>query len=189
LVVEAGAVAGGQAKFSSRIENFPGFPIGVTGEHLTQDMFEQAQRLGAEAKLGTRVTAMTYDPKTGLKHLTLSNGDKIDSRTVIIAGGLEFRPLPPFPGSQGPGIIIGDGKELARVGAGGNVCVIGGSNGAAQAALGCAQNCKQVYLLARSPIKDSMSAYQIDALKNNPKITVIENDSIAKLVRDDEGNP
>ena len=61
LVVEANVVAGGQAKFSSRIENFPGFPIGVTGERLTQNMYEQAQRLGAEAKLGIRVTGMTYD--------------------------------------------------------------------------------------------------------------------------------
>jgi len=188
LVVEATAVAGGQAKFSSRIENFPGFPVGVTGERLTQNMYEQAQRLGAEAKLGIRVTGMTYDPKTGLKHLTLSNGEHIDSRTVILAGGVEFRRMS-FPGSEGPGVIIGDGKALAKAGAGGRVCVIGGSNGAAQAALGCAQHCDHVYLLARSPIVESMSDYQVEALRNNPKITVIESDSIKQLNRDARGNP
>ena len=188
LVVEGDVIAGGQAKMSSRIENFPGFPIGVTGEHLTQNMFEQAQRLGAEATLGTRVTAMTYDPSTGIKHLTLSNGEQIDSRTVILAGGMVFRRME-FPGSEGPGVIVGDGKALANAGAGGKVCVIGGSNGAAQAALGCAQHCDHVYVLARSPIADSMSPYQVDALRANPKITVIESDSIAKLLRDDHGNP
>jgi thioredoxin reductase len=188
LVVEANVVAGGQAKYSSRIENFPGFPIGVTGETLTQNMFEQAGRLGAETKLGVRVTGMTFDPKTGLKHITLSNGEKIESRAVIIAGGLEFRSMR-FPGSEGPGVIVGDGKALAKAGAGGNVAVVGGSNGAAQAALGCTRSCDHVYLLARSPIVKSMSNYQIEALKANPKVTVIEGDSIATLHRDDAGNP
>jgi phage-related protein (TIGR01555 family) len=188
LVIEANAVAGGQAKFSSRIENFPGFPVGVTGQHLTQDMFVQAQRLGAEATLGTRVTAMTYDATTGLKHLTLSNGQHVDSRTVILAGGVEFRHMA-FPGSEGSGIFVGDGKALAAAGTGGSVVVIGGSNGAAQAALGCAQSAQHVYLLARHPIADSMSDYQISALKNNPKVTVIESDSIVKMFRDQHGNP
>jgi phage-related protein (TIGR01555 family) len=188
MVVEANVTPGGQAKFSSRIENFPGFPIGVTGERLTQNMFEQATRLGAQTKLGVRVTGMTYDQDTGLKHVTLSNGEKLDSRTVIMAGGLEFKHMD-FPGSDGPGVIVGDGKELARVGAGGRICVIGGSNGAAQAALGAASKCEHVYLLTRSPIVNSMSDYQVVALHNNPKITVIESDSIAKLWRDEHNNP
>ena len=187
LVVEANAIPGGQAKFSSRIENFPGFPVGVPGETLMRNMFDQAQRLGAEATLGTRVTSMTYDADTGLKHLTLSNGEHIDSRTVILAGGVEFRRMS-FPGSEGPGVVVGDGKELAKIGAGGRVIVVGGSNGAAQAALGCARLCEHVYVLARSGL-GNMSAYQVDALKSNPKVTIIESDSIAKLFRDEHGNP
>jgi thioredoxin reductase (NADPH) len=94
-----------------------------------------------------------------------------------------------FPGSEGPGVITGDGKVLTEAGAGGSVCVIGGSNGAAQAALGCALHSNHVYLLARSPVVDSMSDYQISALSSNPKITVIQGDSIAKLIRDEHGNP
>ena len=188
LVVEANAIAGGQAKFSSRIENYGGFPIGITGARLTQDMFEQTTRMGAEAKLGTQVTSMTYDEKTGLKHLTLSNGEHVDSRTVILAGGVEFRRMS-FPGSEGPGVIVADPKALAAVGAGGGICVIGGSNGAAQAALGCAQFAEHVYVLARSPIAKSMSKSQVEALRYHPKITVIESDSIAKLFRDEHGNP
>lgn len=188
LVIEANVIAGGQAKFSSRIENFPGFPIGITGERLTQNMFAQAQRLGAETKLGVRVTGMTYDESTGLKHLTLSNGETIQSRTVIMAGGLEFVRIP-FPGSEGSGVIVGDGKALAKAAAGGPVVVVGGSNGAAQAVLGVAQTASHVYLLARSPVAGSMSAYQIEALRNHPKVTVIESDSIAKLWRNEHGDP
>jgi len=94
-----------------------------------------------------------------------------------------------FPGSEGPGVIVGDGKALAKVGAGGQVVVIGGSNGAAQAALGCAQTAEHVYLMSRSPIVNSMSDYQVSALRANPKVTVIEGDAIAKLERDEHGKP
>jgi len=188
MVIEANVVAGGQAKYSSRIENFPGFPVGVTGEKLTQSMFEQAKRLGAEAQLGTRVTSMTYDEATGLKHLTLSDGKTITSRAVILAGGVEFRKLT-FHGAEGPCVHVGDGKALAKDGAGGHVLVIGGSNGAAQAALGCAKTAKHVYLMARSPIVTSMSDYQVVAVRNHPKITVIEEDSVAKLTRGADGKP
>ena len=91
LVVEKNVIAGGQAKYSSRVENFGGFPIGVKGSTLTQNMFTQAKRMGAEEKLGVAVTSLTYDAKTGMKHLTLADGTKIDSRTVILAGGVEFK--------------------------------------------------------------------------------------------------
>jgi thioredoxin reductase len=187
LVVESNVVAGGQARYSSRIENFPGFPIGVTGETLTKSMFEQAERLGAETKLGLRVTSLTYDAKTGMKHLTLSDGQQIDSRAVILAGGVEFR-KPPIPGADGPGVIIGDGKALAAQCANSEAVVIGGSNGAAQAALGAAVNAKHVYLIARSAITKGMSDYQVTAVRNSPKITVIENDTVVKVNRDKAGN-
>lgn len=187
LLVEANVVAGGQAKFSSRIENLPGYPVGVRGKKLTQDMFTQAQRLGADTKLGTRVTGMTVSAD-GMKHVTLSNGETIDSRTVIIAGGVEFIKLP-FEGDEGPGVVLGDPEQLKAATKGGPVVVIGGSNGAAQAALGAAAYAEHVYLLARSPIVNNMSAYVVDGVRNNPKVTVIENDQIVKLWRDEHGEP
>ena len=187
LLVEANLVAGGQAKFSSRVENYGGFPIGVSGKRLTGDMFTQAQRLGAEAQLGVRVTGMTVG-EDGMKHVTLSNGETVDARTVIIAGGLEFQKVT-FEGGDGPGVFNTDGESLTAAGKGGSVCVLGGSNGAAQAAVGAAKQCDHVYLLSRSPIVKGMSANQIDALKNNPKITIIEDDQVAKLWRDEHGNP
>lgn len=187
MVVESNVVAGGQAKFSSRIENFPGFPLGISGEKLFQGMATQAERLGVETKLGVRATEMTVD-KDGTKHVTLSNGEVIDARTVIIAGGAEFRKLP-FKGADGPGVEYESPKKLAALGKGGTVCIIGGSNGAAQAALGCvAGGCDHVVLLSRSEITKGMSAYVVATVRNNPKIEVMQGE-IAELVRDASGNP
>jgi thioredoxin reductase (NADPH) len=124
-----------------------------------------------------------------LKHLTLSNGQQVTSRAVILAGGAEFKKIP-FPGSDGPGVYLPDGlNALVEEGADGYVTVIGGSNGAAQAALKCAETAEHVYILARSSITKSMSEYQVSAVRNHSKITVIEGDEIATLHRDEQGNP
>lgn len=178
LVIEANPAPGGQAKFSSRIENYPGFPIGATGEMIAKNMYDQAERVGAETKLGVSVTGLTYDPETGMKTLTLSNGETVESRAVIIAGGVQFRSMT-FPGSESDRVIVGDGKALTKAAAGGTAVVIGGSNGAAQAALGAAKAAKDVYILSRSPIDKDMSDYQVEALRDNPKVHIIERDEIA----------
>lgn len=179
--IDAQATAGGQAKFSSRIENYPGFPAGIPGEDLTRQMFEQATRLGAEAQLGQRVTKLEHDPKGNLKTLTLANGQKVQARTVIVAGGVEFRKLN-FPGAEtAKNVFYGDGKSLTQAGAGKSVVVLGGSNGAAQAALGAATKAEHVYVISRSPITKGMSDYQVQALHASKNITVIEGDEIAGL--------
>ena len=188
LVLDQELVGGGQAKFSSRIENYPGFPIGVAGKTLTSNMLEQAQRIGAQTKLGTAVTGLGYDEKTGLKTLTMANGEKIDARTVILAGGVQFR-QPDFKGADGPGVIVADPEALTSKAAGGTAVVLGGSNGASQAALGAATKADHVYLISRSPITKGMSDYQVAAIRNHPKITVLENETVAKLNRDETGNP
>lgn len=181
LLIDGNTQVGGQAKFSTRIENFPGFPIGITGEKLAQNMFDQAERVGADTKLGVKVTGITYNDETGIKTLTLSNGDKIESRSVIIAGGVEFGKMS-FEGADSPSVIYADPKKLSEIGSGKNIVVVGGSNGAAQAALGAAQHADYVTVLSRSPISNSMSDYQQSALRNHPKISVIEGDQIDKLV-------
>jgi thioredoxin reductase (NADPH) len=187
LLVEANTTPGGQAKFLSRIEDYPGFPIGVSGEDLTRTMFEQAERAGAQVKLGVRVIGLTYDDSAGLKRLTLSHGRIVEAHSVILANGVAFRRMD-FPGSDGPGVIYGDEKMLAQEAAGSPAVVVGGSVEAAKVALVAAIECKHVYLLARSLIVDSMRTNVRDA-RSNPKITVIEGDQIAKLERDEDGKP
>lgn len=180
LVIDAQENPGGQAKYSSRIENYPGFPVGVTGQKLVGNMFDQAERVGAETMLGVKVTGLTYDPQTGLKTLSLSNGKKVVSRAVVIAGGVQFRRMD-FPGSSSPDVVVGDGEKLSKIGKGKSVVVVGGSNGAAQAALGCAKSASRVYLLSRGPISKGMSDYQVSALRSARNITAIENAEVAKL--------
>lgn len=176
-VIEAQETVGGQSKFSSRIENFPGFPIGVSGKELSEKMYEQARRIGAEVRTGLRATGLSYDKKTGMKTVKLSNGEEVQARSVVIAGGLEFRKLE-FPGSDSNKVIYGDGEALEKSGKGKDVVVVGGSNGAAQAALGAARGARHVYVLSRSPIEKSMSAYQVTALQNHPKVTVVTGQQI-----------
>lgn len=183
LLIEANADAGGQFRYSSRIENYPGYPIGVTGEQLAKSMHSQAVRTGADMEFGVRVTSLSYDPDTGLKTLTLSDGRTVTARAVILAAGVEIR-KPTFPGAEGKGITVLDGAKLKTDGAGGTVIVAGGSNGAAQAALGAAQTANKVIILSRSSITKGMSDYQVQALRHNPKIQVIEGDEIASAALD-----
>lgn len=186
LLIDANTVAGGQAKFSSRIENFGGFVAGIKGNKLAQNLFEQAQRTKAETMLGTRVTGLEYDPKTGLKTVLLDNGQKLDTRSVILAGGVEFQKMN-FPGADSKSVFYADAKKLADASVNKPVVVIGGSNGAAQAALGAAKTASFVTVLARSPIAKGMSDYQVSALRVNPKIHVIEGDEVAKLILGTDG--
>lgn len=182
LLVEAMPRTGGQSKYSSRIENFPGFPLGVTGDQLSKTMYEQAERLGSEIQTGVRVTGLSVDP-SGMKTLTLSNGQEVKARSVIIAGGLEFRKLA-FPGSESENVVYGDAEELKKRCANSPVVIIGGSNGAAQAALGVSGAASHVYILSRGKIADSMSDYQVEAVHTHPKITVIEGDSVKSFEKD-----
>lgn len=187
VFIDANTKVGGQSKYSSRIENFPGFPVGITGGQLAENMYQQATRVGAEAKLGVRVTGLTYDPATGVKTVTLSNGEQLDAKAVVVAGGIEFRKMD-FPGANSQDVVVGDGQKLAEMGKGKPVVVIGGSNGAAQAALGAARTASQVYLISRGPITKSMSDYQVIALQNHSKVKVIENDEVARLFTDENGH-
>jgi thioredoxin reductase (NADPH) len=146
LMVDASEHPGGQAKYSSRIENFPGFPVGVTGEQLSHNMFDQAQRVGADTRMGVKVTSLKYDPETDLKTLTLSNGETVEAKSVIIAGGVEFRKAE-FPGADSSSVIYGDPKALVEQSAGKPVVILGGSNGASQAALNAALTASSVTLI------------------------------------------
>lgn len=202
LVIEAQAIQGGQAKWSSRIENYAGFPAGVSGEKLMGMMKTQAERMRAKFEMGQGVKSLTYDPETGLKTVELKDGRKFQGRSVVIAGGLEFRKAN-FPGADSEKVLLADGKKLAELTKGKTAVVVGGSNAAAQAALGAALGAEQVYIMSRHPIEKLMSDYQRRQVKqlskegheddaetlwgkvgSNPKIKVIVGDEVAKFEND-----
>jgi len=176
LILDGNKEPGGQPKYSSRIENLSGYPAGVSGQRLTKDMYEQALRTGATSMLGVRVQKIEYDPKTDLKTITLSDGQVIQSRTVVVATGLESRKAT-FPGSDSNLITYNDGLHLKENGKGKDILIVGGSNGAAQAALGVSRSVKSATILSRSPIEKGMSDYQNEAVRAQPhKIKIMEGD-------------
>lgn len=179
LMVDQNAAPGGQIGLTSRTENVLGFPAGISGQEYAQDGLEQAQRVGAETKLGVGVTGMSYDPGTGLKTLTLSDGSTVDARSVIVAGGVQFNTLN-FPGSEAKGIIYGDSGAVKDMSKGGDAVIVGGGNSAGQATVNVAETADSATLLVRGDsLKESMSPYLIDQLQSAPNVDIRYNSEIA----------
>jgi thioredoxin reductase (NADPH) len=170
VVVEREA-PGGQAGTSSRIENYLGFPSGVSGDELASRALKQARRLGAEI-LVTRSVAR-IDPKT--RQVFLDGGDVIRARTVILATGVTWRRLASdgFDRLIGKGIYYGAARSEASATHGLDVHLIGAGNSAGQAALYFANHARMVTLVVRGDsLEKGMSRYLIEQLGRKSNVTV-----------------
>jgi thioredoxin reductase (NADPH) len=164
---------GGQAGSSSRIENYLGFPTGVSGSELTRRAVTQAQRLGAEFLVPVEVTGVTVSE--GYKHLTLSDGRQIVTRTMLAATGMAYRehPAPGVAEHTGAGVYYGAATTEGPSFAGRRVVVIGGGNSAGQAAMYLARYAKDVQILVRGEsLRDTMSQYLIEQIAATPNIAL-----------------
>ena len=162
---------GGQAGTSSKIENYLGFPSGVSGSELTRRAVAQAQRLGAEMVVPLEVTGITIDG--GYKHLTLTDGREIVTRTVLAATGMEYRehPAPGVRELTGAGVYYGAATTEAQVCSNQRVLVIGGGNSAGQAAMYLSRFAKEVQIVVRrDSVRDTMSQYLIEQIEKTPNI-------------------
>ncbi len=162
---------GGQAGSSSRIENYLGFPNGVSGSDLTRRAVTQAQRLGAELLVPLEVTGVAVDD--GYKHLTLSDGRTIVTRTMLVSTGMEYRehPAPGVAEHTGAGVYYGAASTEAPVFSGRRVLVVGGGNSAGQAALHLARYASDVdIVIRRDSLRATMSSYLIDQIGNTPNV-------------------
>ena len=170
LVIEREA-PGGQAGTSSRIENYLGFPGGVSGEELASRALRQARRLGAEILVTRTVTRL--EPVT--REIFLDGGDVIRARTVVLATGVTWRRLA-IEGVErliGKGVYYGAARAEAAASCGLDVHLVGAGNSAGQAALHFANYARQVTLLVRSEsLKKGMSQYLIDQLRAKDNIAV-----------------
>ncbi|MEA2372944.1 MAG: thioredoxin reductase [Solirubrobacteraceae bacterium] len=161
---------GGQAGQSSRIENYLGFPAGLSGSDLARRATDQARRLGAE--LLTIQDAVGLRAEGAGRIVELSDGGTLSSNCVLIASGVSYRQLdtPGFPELTGAGIYYGAALTEARSCADQEVVIIGGANSAGQAAVYFAGYARHVTILVRGPsLTKSMSHYliaQLDALPN-----------------------
>ena len=162
---------GGQAGTSSRIENYLGFPSGVSGSELTRRAVAQATRLGAEIIVPLEVTGVSVDG--GYKHLTLTDGREIVTRTLLAATGMEYRehPAPGVAAHTGAGVYYGAATTEAQVCSDQRVLVIGGGNSAGQAAMYLSRYAAQVQIVVRrDSLRDTMSQYLIGQIEQTPKI-------------------
>jgi thioredoxin reductase (NADPH) len=173
VLVEAHA-PGGQAATSSLIENYLGFPSGVTGADLAQRATAQARRFGAELLSGQRVVGLRLEGP--YRVVVLADGTELTAYCVLIATGMSARMLD-IPGAmrlQGLGVYYGAAMtEAARYRAK-DICVVGGANSAGQGALFFARYARRVTILVRAPdLESSMSSYLIDRIRSAPNIEVI----------------
>jgi thioredoxin reductase (NADPH) len=172
VLVEA-HVAGGQAAQSSRIENYLGFPSGLSGSELARRAITQARRLGAELLAVNEVCGL--EVRGSIRVVKLSNGTEMSAHTVLIATGVSYRRLAAQGVDEftGRGIYYGAAATEARATAGADVYMIGGANSAGQAAVYCAKFARSVTLLIRSgELEHGMSRYLIDQLRNTPNVRI-----------------
>jgi thioredoxin reductase (NADPH) len=185
IMVEARA-AGGQAGQSSRIENYLGFPSGLSGGELARRAVSQAQRLGAELITVSEVSGL--EVHDAARVVRLSAGGELSAHAVIIASGVSYRRLaiPQIDRLFGQGVYYGAAPAEARRTAGADVYMIGGANSAGQAAVYCAQFARSVTLLVRADaLEKGMSHYLVDQIRGMEKIQVrLQTEVVA--VRGDE---
>ncbi len=164
---------GGQAGTSSRIENYLGFPNGLSGSDLARRATDQARRLGAE--LLTVQDAVTLEVEGTGRLIRLSGGGALSANTVLIASGVSYRKLdtPGFEELTGAGIYYGAALSEARSCSQQRVVIIGGANSAGQAAVHFAGWAAQVTMLVRAPsLTKSMSNYLIEQIAALPNVEV-----------------
>jgi len=164
---------GGQAGQSSRIENYLGFPDGVSGSQLAQRARQQAEKFGAELITARAATALEVNGSK--RTVRFADGGSIDAHAVIVATGVAYRQLEATGCAEltGRGIYYGAATSIASECAGEDVYVIGGANSAGQAAMFLSREAASVTIVVRAPsLEASMSFYLIQQIEQNPKITV-----------------
>jgi thioredoxin reductase (NADPH) len=187
LVLETDA-PGGQAGTSSKIENYLGFPTGISGQALAARAFAQAQKFGAEIAVTHSAARFVCEGKTGGFEVELSNGGVVRSRAVIIASGVRYRrlALPYLARFEGVGVYYSAAKLEGELCRDEDVIVVGGANSAGQAAVFLSSHARHVHVLIRGPgLSDTMSRYLIRRIEESPNITLHPYTEIVALEGDD----
>jgi thioredoxin reductase (NADPH) len=184
--VEAVA-SGGQAGTSSRIENYFGFPAGVSGSELAQRGGVQALKFGARLTVPAAAVRMTSEP--GRHEIELSTGETAAGRTVVVATGAQYRRLqvPRLDEFEGGGVYYAATQAEAQLCAGVPVLIVGGGNSAGQAAMFLSRHASQCRLLIRGgDLGKSMSRYLVDQIERNETIEVCLHSEVTELGGDRE---
>jgi len=181
LVLESTA-PGGQAGTSSRIENYLGFPTGISGQALSGRALTQAEKFGAEVAIGRTVVRLDCDSRPYRLHL--SDGQVLRTRAIVIATGAKYRKLdlPSLPRFEGAGVYYSATYLESQGCSGEEAAVVGGANSAGQAAVFLSGFATRVHVLIRGPgLAESMSRYLIQRIENTPNIVLRTRTQIEEL--------
>ena len=184
LVLESNA-PGGQAGSSSRIENYLGFPTGISGQELAARAYAQAQKFGAQITIAQGATELACDRMAYA--VQIDEGTRVPARAVIIATGAEYRkpPLENLSQFEGAGVYYAATPMEGQLCLNEEVIIVGGGNSAGQAAVFLAATAKRVHIMVRGDgLADSMSRYLIRRIEDHPAIVLRTRAEIVAL----EGN-
>lgn len=185
LVIETRA-PGGQAGSSSKIENYLGFPTGLSGQELASRAITQAQKFGAHMVIARQVVRLHCGRQP--YEVELDGGEKLLARSVVIAIGAQYNKpkLPNIEKFEGKGIYYGATYIESQICGNSDVAVVGGGNSAGQAAVFLSQSVRKVHMLVRSgELASTMSRYLIQRLTENPKIELQLHKEITSLEGED----
>jgi thioredoxin reductase (NADPH) len=165
-----------------RIENYLGFPAGLSGEELATRGTLQAQKFGVRIKLAAKATSLSFED--GVHRVTFDDGDAIQARSVVIATGARYNrlPLDRLAEFEGVGVFYAATQAEAQACGTGPVAIVGGGNSAGQAALFLSRSCVAVHLIIRRDALDaSMSRYLVDRIERTPGIVVWPSTQVTAL--------
>jgi thioredoxin reductase (NADPH) len=181
LMIETNA-PGGQAGSSSKIENYLGFPTGISGQELAARAATQAMKFGADMMIARNVTRLNCDKQP--YEVILDKGEIMHARSIVIATGAQYNKpkLPNLADFEGKGIYYGATYIESQLCGGNEVVVVGGGNSAGQAAVFMSQTASKVHMLVRSgELSSTMSRYLIQRLTENPQIELHWNTEITAI--------
>ncbi|MGZ4342880.1 MAG: FAD-dependent oxidoreductase [Solirubrobacteraceae bacterium] len=178
---------GGQASTSARIENYLGFPTGISGSELTARASLQAKRFGARLMVPAEATALSRE--NGHFSIELNTGEVVNGRTLIVATGARYRrlPVPRLEEYEGVGVYYAATQSEAQMCADDPVLVVGGGNSAGQAAMFMSQHAASCRLMIRgADLGKSMSRYLVDEIESNDRVEVVTHHEVVELKGDQE---
>jgi len=182
---------GGQAGASARIENYLGFPTGISGLALTARAFNQAQKFGAEMMIPVEVTALDCSRGDGAFGLKLDNGEVLRARAIVVASGARYRrpEIANLADFEGRGVWYWASPIEARLCAEQEVVLVGGGNSAGQAAVFLSGHARKVHMVIRGGgLGASMSRYLIERIEATPNIDLLFNAEVIALEGGEDGS-
>lgn len=173
---------GGQAGASARIENYLGFPTGISGMALMGRAFSQARKFGVEMAIPDEAVKLECDEEGG-RRLTLANGERIRARAVVLATGARYRrpAVADIEDFEGASVHYWASPLEARLAEGQDVALVGGGNSAGQAVVFLAAHARHVTLIARRPLEETMSAYLVERIAGLLNVELVAGAEISAL--------